>query len=280
MRLAMLGFGLIGGSVARALREREPGRWSLIAWTPTGDGPRRAVADGTLARAAPSVEVAVEGADMVMLAAPPLACLDLLDQLAAAGLPRGVVVTDVASTKRAIVGRAAAAGVAFVGGHPMAGRDTVGYGAAEADLFVDRPWVICAAGADADRVEALVAGVGARPVAMTAEAHDAAVAAISHLPLVLAAALVESVAGSATADWPAIRDLAAGGWRDMTRLARGDVEMAAGIAAMNADLVAGRLRDLRGVLDGWLADLEAGEPEVDRLRDRFAAAHRRLEDGT
>jgi prephenate dehydrogenase len=280
MRLAMLGFGLIGGSVARALREREPGRWSLTAWTPTGHGPRRAVAEGTLARAAESVETAVEGADIVMLAAPPLACLDLLDQLAAAGLPAGVVVTDVASTKRAVVGRAAAAGLTFVGGHPMAGRDTVGYGAAEADLFVDRPWVICPAGAGVDRVEAVVVAVGARPVEMTAEAHDAAVAAISHLPLVLAAALVESVAGSAAGDWPAIRDLAAGGWRDMTRLARGDVEMGAGIAVTNADLVAGRLRDLRAVLDGWLADLEAGEPEVDRLRDRFAAARRRLEDGT
>ena len=111
---------------------------------------------------------------------------------------------------------------------------------------------------------------------MTAAAHDAAVAGISHLPLVLAAALVEAVAGE-RADGPATTGrpraaLAAGGWRDMTRLARGDVAMGAGIAATNAPALAARIRDLSAVLETWLAELERpdGPDEraiADRLRD-------------
>ena len=108
----------------------------------------------------------------------------------------------------------------------------------------------------------------ARPVAMDAAEHDAAVAAISHLPLVLAAALVEAVSGPAgapRADWPQAADLAAGGWRDMTRLARGDAAMGAGILATNGPAVAARLRDLRAVIDDWLAALERpGGPDESR----------------
>ena len=88
----------------------------------------------------------------------------------------------------------------------MAGRETTGFGGADADLFEDRPWVIVQATADADavdRVEELVGAVGAHPMRLAADVHDAAVAGISHLPLILAAALVEAVAGSGsdTRDW-------------------------------------------------------------------------------
>ena len=111
---------------------------------------------------------------------------------------------------------------------------------------------------------------------MAAGEHDRVVAAISHLPLVLSAALVEAVAGregDLRGDWPAAEALAAGGWESMTRLARGDVEMGAGIAATNASEIAARVRDVRDVLDGWLADLEReGGPDVDALRGRLASA--------
>jgi prephenate dehydrogenase len=104
---------------------------------------------------------------------------------------------------------------------------------------------------------------------MTPAAHDAAAAAVSHLPLVLSAALVEAVAADA-ADWAVARQLAAGGWASMTRLARGDVEMGAGILATNGDEVAQRLRILRDALDGWLTELDEGD--ADALRERLAAA--------
>lgn len=285
MRLSILGFGLVGGSLARALRRREPGRWTIAAWSPTGQGPGAAFADGIVDRVAEGPASAVGGADLIVLAAPPLACLELLDELGGplrAHLGPDALITDVASTKRRIVARAAERGLPFAGGHPMAGRETTGYGAADADLFVDRPWVVCSsADDDAARVERLADAVGARPVRMDPVEHDRAVAAISHLPLVLSAALVEAVAGgdgSPTESWPAARALAASGWRDMTRLARGDPAMGAGMAATNADLIGARLTDLRAVLDGWLADLAAPETEAAaRVHARLLDARARLE---
>ncbi len=284
MRIAILGFGLIGGSIARAVAalSGDQPRPSIAAWAPSGQGPARARADGVVEAAARTPAEAIDGADLVLLAAPPLACLGLLGELAGALAPAlraDAVVTDVASTKARIVERAAALRLRFVGGHPMAGRETTGYGSADAALFVDRPWVVVPSGdGEAEHsVEALAIACGARPVRLGAREHDAAVAAISHLPLVLAAALVEAV-GSAP-DWPIARSLAAGGWADMTRLARGDVAMGTGIAATNAAALAARLRDVRDVLDGWLADLAGHEePDVDAVAGRLRAARARLED--
>jgi prephenate dehydrogenase len=288
MRVAILGFGLIGGSIARALHDRSPGgpsSWSVVAWSPSGTGPARAADDGVIARAAADPPDAIDGAELVILAGPVPACLDAIDRLAGPwrdALPTAAVVTDVASTKRLIVERATDRGLRFVGGHPMAGRETVGYAAADPALFVDRPWVVVPSGDQGAvrRVEALVSAVGARPVSMTARDHDAAVAAISHLPLLTAAALVEAVTGGRGPrdDWPAAQSLAATGWRDMTRLARGDVAMGTGIIETNAPEIAARLRDLIAVLEAWLADLDGESgPDATVIRRRLTAARDRLE---
>lgn len=288
MRAAILGFGLIGGSVARAVRaagsegpEPPDAAWRLVAWSPTGRGPARAVADGVIDEAPRDPADAVRGADLVILAAPPLACLELLDAFGGPLRPAlgDALVTDVASTKRAIVARAASHRLRFVGGHPMAGRETAGYDASDGALFADRPWVVTPDGAtdtDVATIEKLARRCGARPIVLDAAEHDAAVAAISHLPLVLAAALVEAVAGTPSAprpDWPAAAALVATGWRDMTRLARGDVAMGAGIAATNADALVARLRDVQTILDAWIAELDApedGRPESLAARLRAA----------
>jgi prephenate dehydrogenase len=167
----------------------------------------------------------------------------------------------------------------------MAGRERSGVTAATAHLFVDRPWVIVATDharpADLDRVEALANATGARPIRMTAEEHDAAVASISHLPLVVAAALVESVASPSVggSTWPLARRLAATGWSDMTRLAKGDPEMGAGILATNAGAVTASLRDLRRTLDTWIELLEAGaERHATDLQGRLRSARRALDE--
>ncbi len=294
MKVTFLGLGLIGGSIARAIHA---GGWTVSAWTPSGRGPAAALAAGVADLAPRDLATAVGGADLVVLAAPPTACLTLLDALAgpAGDALGGAVVTDVASTKAVIVARAAELGLRFVGGHPMAGREVSGFDAADADLLRDRPWVVVPVpgGADRDpdaiaRVEALARACGARPVRMDAAAHDAAVAGVSHLPLVLAAALVEAVAGGPGAPpapgWDAAASLAATGWAGATRLARGDPAMAAGIAATNAGPLAARLRAVRGRLDEWLALLDApaaesrgGLPDEAVLRDRFERARARLE---
>jgi prephenate dehydrogenase len=291
MRIALLGLGLIGGSIARALRERGSDgalrNARLVAWTPSGDGPEAAAGEGVIDEAVESAERAVADADLVVLAGPAPVCLEQLDALAGpwrAALAPEAIVTDVASTKAAIVGRAETLGLRFVGGHPMAGRETSGYGAAEADLFEGRPWVVVptsdADAAAVERVEELARAVGARPRRMAADEHDAAVAAISHLPLVVAAALVDAIAGAPDRPregWPLASELAATGWRDMTRLARGDVEMGSGIVATNARPIAARVRDLVEVLEGWLADLEGEAPNGDAITARLRAARDRLE---
>ena len=290
MRVAFLGFGLIGGSVARALRE--PTRrsdWSIAAWSPSGDGPALGVADGVIDVAAATVADAVRGADMVVLAAPVPACLTLLDELAggaARDLATNAVITDVASTKAVLLDRANALGLRYVGGHPMAGLESAGFGAGRGDLFVGRPWVVVAGrfadAGDSERVEALARACGAHAIPMAADAHDRAVAGISHLPLVLAAALVEAVALSDIAehraDWPGAVALAASGWRDTTRLARGDPQMGAGIVATNAAALASRLRELRAVLDRWQAELDRpGGPDADAIEDWLRAVSSALD---
>ncbi len=283
MRLAILGFGLIGGSVARALHARAPGRWEVVAWSPSGAGPREAAAAGIAVAAEEPIE-ALAGADLVLVAAPPLATLEALDGLADAAasgaLAPDAIVSDVASTKSAIVARAAGLGLRFVGGHPMAGRETSGFGAATADLFVDRPWVVTpgtASEGDVASVEELARATGARPVRMDADTHDEAVAAVSHLPLVVSAALVEAVVGrEAERDgWPVAAALAATGWAGMVRLARGDPAMAAGIVATNRGPLERELRGLRDVLDEWLAAIGTDPPDADALAARFRAARER-----
>ena len=289
MHVTFLGLGLIGGSVALALREA--GGWTAAAWSPSGVGPARALESGVIDAAPSTLGRALADADLVVLAAPPSACLALLDRLAGdarTALPGSTVVTDVASTKALLVARAAVDRLRFVGGHPMAGRETSGFGAATADLFVARPWVVVPGDpvdtVAVERVEALARATGAHPVRMEAAAHDAAVALISHLPILAAAALVEAAAGAAgepwRADWPEAAALAASGWRDATRLARGDTEMGAGIAATNAVALAARVRAYRDRLDAWLALLEAtgpdGLPDEAAIRARLDAACDRL----
>jgi prephenate dehydrogenase len=166
----------------------------------------------------------------------------------------------------------------------MAGRETSGYASAEPGLFVDRPWVVVPGTADdaaSDHVEGLARAVGARPMRMDAADHDAAVAAISHLPLVLAVSLVEAVAGGPGSDragWPAAAELAATGWRDMTRLARGDVEMGSGIVSTNAGPIAERIRDVIEILQAWLDDLDTVDgPDPAAIEARLRDARERLD---
>jgi prephenate dehydrogenase len=289
VRISILGFGLIGGSIARALHTRcEPGAWHVTAWSRSSEPVRQALADGMVDVRAETVDDAVRGAELIVLAAPPLVCLDLVDRLAGplrSTLTDDCTVTDVASAKAMIVERADAARLPFIGGHPMAGRELSGYAAALPDLFVERPWVTVlgeyARLCDGERVGELIEACGGIQIPMVARAHDSAVAAISHMPLVVSAALVEAVAGGPgeeeRADWRAATSLAASGWAGMTRLARGEPDMGAGIAAMNAAALAARLHAVRAAIDAWLADLEReGGPDAAALAARFESARSRL----
>ena len=270
MRVALLGLGLIGGSIARALHADTRGGWSVAAWTPTGVAPRVAEDAGIIELAAGTPAAAIDGADLVVLAASPLDCLDHLRALGGPlreALSPGAVITDVASTKAAIV---AAGGARRACGSSAATRWPGGRRAGStpptSTLFRGRPWVIVeparAGDADArDRVEAL-----ATRLRRAGRADDGRRARPRSWPRSATCRWCcrrrssrpsPGPVGDPRPDWPAAEALAAGGWASMTRLARGDVEMGAGIAATNAAEIAARLRDVRAVIDGWLADLDA-----------------------
>jgi prephenate dehydrogenase len=214
--MAVVGLGLIGGSVARAL--------TRAGYTVIGvDRPavaRRARRTGAVARTAPSVERAASAADVVILAATPSANLRLLPRVARAA-PEALV-TDVGSVKGPIVRAAVSLGLRrFVGGHPMAGSERAGLGASDARLFRGRPWILTpvrASPRDLALLRRLVTVMGARPLTMRPAEHDRAVAFLSHVPQLAAWALRDA----ARADRTTARRLgvAGPGFRDMTRLAR------------------------------------------------------------
>jgi prephenate dehydrogenase len=141
----------------------------------------------------------------------------------------------------------------------MSGSESIGYAASRAGMFEGRPWVVvpgpASEPADVAHVRELAEACGARPVELDAAAHDRAVAAISHLPLVASLALATAALDGP--DWPVARKLAAQGWRDMTRLAHGDPAMGGGMLATNARAVAARLRVLRAELDAWQERFDA-----------------------
>ena len=284
MRVTIVGLGLIGGSIAKALRRPAAvadGPWHVTALARRREPLALALREGAVDAVATDLADGIAGAELIVLAADATANLALLDEVAAVlGRASSVTVTDVSSTKSAIGARARLhPGLCFVGGHPMSGRERSGYAAAEAALFAERPWVVvpgdAVGAADLARVEALARACGARPVHLTAEQHDVAVAAISHLPLIAAAALVEAV--TAADEWPWARALAAQGWRDMSRLARGDPAMGAALLATNRAVVAAQLRRYRAELDRWLADLDGADEQA--LAERLRAARAALEAG-
>ncbi|MDZ4167365.1 MAG: prephenate dehydrogenase/arogenate dehydrogenase family protein [Coriobacteriia bacterium] len=266
-RVTVVGLGLIGGSVALAAA-RTPG--VLVRGVdPDAETLGYALEHGMVAEAASPEDAAARGwfsehiSDLVVLAAPVTATLEWLDHLAELGYTG--IVTDVASTKAAIVELAEAhRGVfRFVGGHPMAGSERSGVAAAAATLFDGVYYILTPApSTDMDayrKVHAFVTSLGARVVSVEAPAHDEAVAIVSHVPHVAAAALVELAserAGSAHAD---LLRLAAGGFKDMTRIAAGSPELWTGICLENAGAVVSGLAGLERVLAEFRGYVAAGD---------------------
>ena len=255
-RLAIVGVGLLGGSVAKAVRAQALAREVVgIGRDLARLGP--ALRDGALDRVTTDLAEGVAGADRILLAAPVLANETLLPRVWRAASP-GAVLTDVGSTKRGIAAAAdrLAAGrpeVHFVGSHPMAGSEKSGYAVARVDLFQGATVVVTPTessdAAAAKAVGEFWAALGARVVVLEPAAHDRAVAAISHLPHVAAWALVDAVARFE----PDALSIAARGFKDTTRIAASDPEVWREILLDNREAVRGSLAAFRGALD----DLEA-----------------------
>lgn len=196
-KIALIGVGLIGGSVGLAARERIAEVSEIAGYDSTPGVLDEALKLGAITRAAGSIEDAVRGAAIVVLASP-VGTLAANAGAVLAAADADAVVTDVGSTKREIV--AAVSDPRFIGGHPIAGAETSGVEHARADLFEDATWFVTptdsTTGIALERLMRFIGALGARPHALDAESHDRLLADISHLPHVLANALVTQAAGS------------------------------------------------------------------------------------
>lgn len=238
--LAVVGLGLMGGGIALALRP--------YADTITGVD----VHPGTCAyalehkivdHATDDLYEGVREADTVVLAAPVRVITEIVRKRIGSYLRSNTLLIDLGSTKHDIceaMGQLPI-GVNAIGGHPMAGKESSGIQAADADIYQGRPFVLCKTRrtTPATRVRALafVEALGAEATEMEAERHDRIVAGISHLPYILSATMVATVAKEAQQD-AAFWELAAGGFRDMSRLAASDIQMMGDILSTNTRAVA------------------------------------------
>lgn len=222
--VAIIGPGLLGGSLGLALKQNGwEGR--LIGVARKESTLETARARGCIDEAMTDIDDAVAEADLIVLATPVQSACRLLERMADAVNPSAVI-TDVGSTKQSIVETAArvlANGSRFVGSHPMAGAETSGPAAARADLYLGKPVIVTPTDlTDADAaamVESLWQTLGMRVHRMEPDEHDCAVAAISHLPHIISAMLMQSAAQSGALG------VASTGLADMTRLAGGDIDM-------------------------------------------------------
>lgn len=262
-RLAIIGVGLIGGSLARALRAQEY-VGEVIGYGRTLGNLEEAVRLGIIDGVEASAAAAVRGADMVVVAVPVAATRDVLEQIGDALAP-GAVVTDVGSVKVSVIADARAAlGVRFadfVPGHPVAGTERSGAGASFAELFEGRR-VILTPEADTDaaavaRVRAMWAATGADVVTMLPDEHDRVLAASSHLPHALAYALVDMIVR--LDEHRAVFDCAGGGFRDFTRIAASDPTMWRDIFLANRDEVLALLQQYQDDLGVWIDAIQRAD---------------------
>jgi prephenate dehydrogenase len=241
--VAILGTGLIGGSIGLGLLASDAAA-EVVGFDPDP--------------LAGSPQEAAGGADVVVLAGPVDATAGLVEALAGR-VGDGAVVTDVGSAKAAIVASGERAlGRSFVGGHPMAGSERHGIDAASADLFRDAWWILTPTRTTSPeayaRVADLVGRLGAKPVAVSPSRHDSLVARLSHVPQLTASALVDLAAGAG--DREALLGLAAGGFRDVTRIAASNPDLWVTILRSNKTSILDALGTLNRKLTSVAASIE------------------------
>ncbi|HEX8752769.1 MAG TPA: prephenate dehydrogenase/arogenate dehydrogenase family protein [Solirubrobacterales bacterium] len=266
-RLAVLGVGLIGGSIGLAARRRLGAE--VVGWSRTPATLRRAVELGALDRAAGSLAEACEGADLVFCAGPVAALPRQAREALAASGPE-TVVTDVGSTKGGLV-EELGEDERFIGGHPLAGAETAGVENAREDLFEGARWYLTptesSSGLLYDKLQRAVADLGARPQAIDAGVHDRLMATVSHMPHVLADVLVAEAAAELTRDSERMPVEVGPSFRDATRVAGSNPEIWGDIFAANREAVAVSVESVARRLEEAAKLIREGD------RDALAAWH-------
>jgi prephenate dehydrogenase len=268
VRVAVLGVGLIGGSIGLAAKKHVADA-EVVGYGRDAERLELARERGAIDRAATSIEDAVEGAQLCFACAP-VGALPALVRAALDASGDDTLVTDVGSTKQDLVSRTPHP--RFVGGHPIAGAETAGVEHARADLFQDAVWYLTpheqSGGLLYERLHRFLVDLGAQPVAVDAETHDRVVAVFSHLPHVLANVLASQAAARLSEQGDALRHVGPS-FRDMTRVAGANTAMWSDIYRSNRAAIVEEIRGFRRELDEVERRLEAGEVEDwnDRARE-------------
>jgi prephenate dehydrogenase len=278
VRVAVIGTGLVGGSIGLACKEHGH---DVVGFDRDGERSARALELGAIDRVAPDVVGAVAAVDIAFVAVPVRAIAAAVCDALNAGAP---LVTDVGSVKGSVVADVIAcsgdgAG-RFVGGHPMAGSEQDGVDGARADLFVGAAWVLTPTAATGEaeftRLRNLIREFGAEVVSVTPEDHDVLVSFVSHVPQLAASTLMD-VATTREAEHRALLRLAAGGFRDMTRIAASHPSIWLDILTSNRDAVLAALDEYLSALGDARELVASGDREqLEKLLERARAARRNL----
>ena len=278
MKLAIIGVGLIGGSLGLCLKKEMGKDIFITGLCRTQKSMDLAVELGAVDMAAPDVRAVVEDADIVFLATPVLQMVPMLGKILP-HLKQGAILTDAGSTKAYLwqhIQGILPAGVYYIAGHPMTGREKSGVEAASADLFRNKAYVIVedtgAPPAAHEKLMSVLSHTGANFLRLDIRKHDRCASIISHVPHVTAAALVTLLNQSA-GDMDSCLKLAGGGFKDTTRIASSNADMWADICMTNGEAIATHLRDLQAILGTVIGAIEAGDREA--VRRYFAASKER-----
>lgn len=261
MKLAIIGVGLIGGSLGLALKKALGADIEIWGLCRTEKTKQCALARGAIDKATTDIKTAVENADVVYLATPVLQMPSLVQKILPY-LKKGAILTDAGSTKTYIwehIRTLLPPDVYYVAGHPMTGREKSGVMAAQADLFQNKAYVILeGTGAPKEAVEKLLSllqHTGANFLHLDIKQHDRCASVISHVPHLVAASLV-TLLQRRKDDLPACLKLAGGGFKDTTRIASSDADMWADIAMTNGEAIAHDLREVQHILGELIVAME------------------------
>lgn len=277
IHICIIGMGLIGGSLGLALKAASADQFFITAADNNVQSLKLAMERGAADQICTELSQGVKNADIIFICTPVLQIVPIVEQILPF-LKKGTIITDVGSTKGYLAEKINAilpAGVCYVGGHPMAGREQSGIEAADKTLFRNKWYIfipeVSASPEAVEIVRRIIEYTGARITIMKVKDHDHCAAVISHVPHVAAASMVNLLDFSHDADESL--KLAGGGFRDTTRIASSNADMWADICLTNAAAITDSLENLRSLLAQVIIDIEKGNRPA--IHDFFSMAKKR-----
>lgn len=276
MRIAIIGLGLIGGSLGLALKKSGVENLRIVGIPRREETLKQAIEKGAIDEGTTDHVKGSADADIVFVCTPINLIPEIVREIAP-NLKKGAIVTDVGSSKYGIVSQAERVmpkGACFVGGHPMAGKETTKLGSADPELFKDKIWVLTKTSRTSQRaweqVSKLVGSLGTKVLGMDPKTHDLVVAAISHMPLAVAASMVNAVAGEPEKEL--MSKCAASGFRDTTRIASGDPILGVDMFTTNKKSVLKMIGSFKKALSDLEKLIKEGDGE--KIREELEKAKR------